>query len=342
MSIKSKVDEEKQLFQVIGNNTRLARNLSGMTRAQLMDLVWSYSNNQKFANRVSELEGGEKRIELITFYRICKALDVSADYLLGLSEDYERDNLESKVSGRIFQSIRSTVLESTDQICMNVAKSIRHLPPYQGELLKSKARAVCDTFDRYSHDLVFQGQYKELLEAISEMKSAAADFDKYFARQMRQIEMSMMTMLEDPDEFSNKRLNMSLIEPEEKPANLNNISQIVAAKKAEQQRNAENKKTDHKNEQCGLESKNLSELEDHQKETEESAAEVKVYDSNLWRHGRYEDKTVWRRVKTLYEANFSYSDIKKKVSKEFNLTSFPSQRSIGRRVSSQKWVRQGG
>lgn len=211
---KAQANEEKQLFKVVGHNTKIARNIGGITRSELMDMVWAYSNNQKYANRVSELEGGDKRIELITFYRLCKSLNVSADFLLGLSDDYERENLEAKTAGRIFQAICGAVQESTEQICERMSGVIRHLPPYQGEMLKTKARTAVDVFNRHSHDLAFRAQYGDVLDAMSDLQGAVMEFDKFFARQMRMIEMSMMTMLDDQGPEGNKRLTMTLEQPQ--------------------------------------------------------------------------------------------------------------------------------
>ena len=212
MSKRLKEAEEKELFQVVGHNCKLAREINGTTRAQLQDDVWGYENNQKHANRVSELESGNKRIELITLYRVCKTLGVSADFILGFSDDYERENLEAKTAGLVFYFFCSSVLEATDNICLTMSRAIQSLPSFQGEVLKSQAKHVVELVDKRSHDLMWCADNKDLVEAVQDLKTQIINFDKFFARQMRLIDVASMSQLESSDEGSNRRLTMSVQE----------------------------------------------------------------------------------------------------------------------------------
>lgn len=332
MSRKSRADEERALFQVVGYNCKISRELSGLTRADVMNDVWSYENNQKHANRVSELESGNKRIELVTFYRLCKALNVSADFLLGLSEDFEVDNLEAKVAGRIFQSIRSSVLDSTEQLCTNVAQSIRYLPPYQGEMLKTKAKAAVEIFNKHSHDLVFQEQYGDVVHAMRELQQGVMDFDKFFARQMRQIEMSMMNALDnDETEFSNKRLNKAVPPKKVEAANSENVQRLYEEREqADKQRATEAAQVL------------------HEKAVKVQAREEKNHNLNISashnpceKQTRYTDARLWSRIQQLYESEnpLTYNEIRTKVTGEMPEVRFPSQRTVRRRAVAHRWER---
>lgn len=209
---RSRSSEELELFRVIGHNCKTVRVTNGMTRASVMRTIWNYENNQKFNNRVSELESGTKKIDVHTLYRFCVEMNCSADYLLGLSTEMESDNLEAKTAGRIFQSIRSAVLDATDDICTSVSKTIRHLPPYQGELLKSSARNVIDIVLELKHDLAFRGQYGELIDAVQELNNNVMGFERYTSRQLRQVELSMIDILDDDDDGKGGRqLNREFI-----------------------------------------------------------------------------------------------------------------------------------
>lgn len=213
MSKRLRADEEKELFRAVGHNCKLAREINGTTRPELQDAVWAYENNQKHANRVSELESGNKRIELITLYRVCKALGVSADFLLGFSDDYERENLEAKTAGLVFQSVRSAVLESTDQICLTMSRAIQALPSFQGEVLKTQAKHVVELVDKRSHDLMWCAENKELVDAVRDLKQQAINFDKFFARQMRLIDIASQQLLENnEDGLGNRKLTMPVQE----------------------------------------------------------------------------------------------------------------------------------
>ncbi|WP_151812562.1 helix-turn-helix domain-containing protein [Acinetobacter bereziniae] len=203
---------EVELFKVIGHNCKVVRETNGLTRQVVLEKVWNYSNNQKFANRVSELENGSKKIDIATLYKFCIEMGCSADFLLGLSAEIEVDNLEAKTAGRIFQSLRSAVLDATNDLCVNVSKAIRYLPPYQGELLKSSSRNVVDIINVLKNDLAFRGTYGELIDAVQELSNQVIAFERYTSRQLRQVELSMINLLEDDeDENTGHQLNRTFV-----------------------------------------------------------------------------------------------------------------------------------
>ncbi len=206
---------DKRLFKVVGYNCKIAREIRGFTRREAQQAIWQYQNPDMFPNRISELESGDKKIDLKTIFKAAEAYGCSVDFLLGFSDEYERNNLAAKHAGMVFQSVRSSVLEATEQICQNVSKSITHLPPFQGELIKSSARQAVDTFKKHSHDLVFKAQYPDLLEAMNELSKNVVMFELFFAKQMRQIELSMMSLLEDDndDTAANHKLTRQLSMP---------------------------------------------------------------------------------------------------------------------------------
>lgn len=210
---RSNVFDVVEFFKVIGSNCRVVREINGFTRNQVMDKVWAYNNKQRFTNRVCELENGTKKIDVVTLYRFCVEMNCSADFILGLSNEVEIDNLEAKMAGRLYQSLRSSVLEATDEICSNLSKSIRHLPPYQGELLKTSANSVVSLIEKLSHDLAFRGQHGELIDAVMELKNQVISFDRYTSRQIRQMEMSMLNLIDNEDDKAvGRMLNRSFVD----------------------------------------------------------------------------------------------------------------------------------
>lgn len=194
-----KVLEEK-LYKAVAYNLRLAREISGFTPRQAQSAIWNYKDEAMFANRVSEMESGNKKIDLKTFFKACETYNCSADFLLGFSDEFERDNLAAKNAGMVFKSIQGTVLEATEQLCINVSKSITHFPPFQGEMLKTSAKQLIDIFERYSHELASKKEYLDLLQAAYELKTNIAMFEIFFAKQQRQFELSMMSLLEEGDD----------------------------------------------------------------------------------------------------------------------------------------------
>lgn len=191
---------DKRLYKVVGHNCKLAREIRGWNRKEAQQHIWQYKNPEIFPNRISELEVGDKKIDLKTVFKLCESYGCSADFILGFSDEFERNDLAAKHAGMVFQSVRSSVLEATEQICMNVSKSITHLPPFQGEMLKASARQAVNVFKKHSHDLAFKAQYADIMEAMEEVEKNVVMFELFFAKQMRQIELSMMSMLEDERE----------------------------------------------------------------------------------------------------------------------------------------------
>lgn len=195
---------DKRLYKVIAHNCKLAREIAGLTRIEAQNAIWEYKNDKMFPNRISELESGDKKIELKTIYKLCEVYACSPEFIFGFSDEFELNNLAAKQSGAVFQSVRSAVLEATEQLCSNVSKAITHLPPFQGEMLKSSARKAVDAFEAHSHDLAFKAQYGDVLEVMKDLKKNVAMFEMYFAKQMRQVELSMWNLLEDDTESSMK------------------------------------------------------------------------------------------------------------------------------------------
>ncbi|MCO8088204.1 helix-turn-helix domain-containing protein [Acinetobacter indicus] len=191
--------DEKRLNQVVGENCRRAREIAGLTRKEAQNRIFRYKNEDMSANRISEIETGGRKVDLKLLYRIATEYGCSVDYLLGLSNEFER-NLAASYTGMVFNSIRGTALEMTERICMQMSEAIRCLPQFQGELLRCSSKNVVDIVDRLSHDLAFRGNYPELMDAVLDLRSKVQGFDQYFAKQMRIIELNMLEQLHHRDD----------------------------------------------------------------------------------------------------------------------------------------------
>lgn len=203
---------DRKLYACIGKNLRIAREIAGLTRTEAMNQIWSYKNKEMSPNRISEMESGDKKIELRTVYKACVVYGCSPEFIFGFSDEFELHNIEAKMAGLAFRSVRESVLEATNAICDGMAKSLRHLPPYQGELLRNSGQKCIDLALKYAHDMVFRAQYGDLLEALHDLQDKVQGFDRYFSRQMRQIELSMESLLDnDEDERSTRKLTNHVI-----------------------------------------------------------------------------------------------------------------------------------
>lgn len=278
---------DRKLYKAIGYNAKLAREIAGLDRKEAMRLIWAYRNDKMFANRVSELESGDKKIELKTVVKLCEVYGCSADFILGFSDEFERNNLAAKYSGMVFQSIRGSVLEATEQLCMNVSKSINHLPPFQGELLKNSSKQLSEVIKKHSHDLAFRGEYPDILDAARDLEQKVAMFEMFFAKQMRQMELSMMNLLDqgtEADEMSSMKLTHDI--NFKKPVNSDDI--------------------------------------DH---------------AELNKPKKVPEVNVWPKIRKYYESEIepNYLKIKADLCAEFELKSFPLERTIQRRLEKEEW-----
>lgn len=199
---------DRKLYQVIGHNLHLAREMAGMTRMEAMNQIWSYKNKTMSPNRISEMESGLKKIELRTVYKACVVYGCSPEFIFGFSDDFELHNLEAKMAGLVFRSVRESVLEATNAICDGMAKSLRHLPPYQGQLLRDSAQKCIDL----SHSLPAHSKYTDFMDSLTDLQNKVYGFDRYFARQMRYIELVTESLLDnDEDDRSMRRLAQHVI-----------------------------------------------------------------------------------------------------------------------------------
>ena len=203
---------EKRLYQVVAHNARRAREVNGFSRKTAQQRLFRYSNPNMHANRISEVEGGNKRIDLKLLYRMCIEYNVTSDFLLGLSDEFER-NEAAAYNGLIMNSVRGTVMEMTERVCMKMSGLMRHLPPFQGEALRSTAKDLLAVIDRLKLDMVFRSHYGELIDAAEEMRESVQNFDRYVARQMRIMESNMMDQIDAIDEKETHRSMVSFDEP---------------------------------------------------------------------------------------------------------------------------------
>lgn len=193
--------DEKRLYKVVGENSRRAREIAGLTRRDAQTRVWGNGNgiDKVPSNIISIHEDGNKKIDLATIYRMCIEYGCSADYLLGLSNEFERD-LAASYNGLVFNSVRGSVLEATARICDNLNGLLDRLPPFQGELLRSSAKNVVETMERLQKNDEFSTKYPDLTDAVYDLREKVQMFDLYFAKQMRIMELNMLDQIHHKDD----------------------------------------------------------------------------------------------------------------------------------------------
>ena len=197
--------EDMTLWEVFGANALKARTIAGFSRQDAFRALYGYKNRNMTANRITEIEKGQKKLDIPMILKICELYGCSMDYLFGLSDEFEK-NLAAGYNGLIFQSIRGSVLEMTDQLCINMSHLMKHLPPFQGEVLRSSATNLLKSIEPLTRDLAFQGTYPDVIETYNECKESVRVFEILIAKQMRIMEQGMIDQIRfrDAEESSVK------------------------------------------------------------------------------------------------------------------------------------------
>ncbi len=107
-------------FGMMGNRIKQARNAKRYTQAELAEFIDISSKN------ISQLELGLMGISLSTFIKLCKALEVSADYLLfGIKSSEQNNTINMMLSelSEIEQLYAGDLLSVYVEACKNISQS---------------------------------------------------------------------------------------------------------------------------------------------------------------------------------------------------------------------------
>jgi transcriptional regulator with XRE-family HTH domain len=128
---------DNQLISVIGSRMREAREIAGMQQIHAAKLL-GYRNS----SRLNKIENATNvsTISLHTILTAAKIYDVSCDFLLGVSNDWERDARAAQESNSM-----SYILELWNQQHLNDLNAIRRN--------ENKVKVLCKSVESYSHSV---------------------------------------------------------------------------------------------------------------------------------------------------------------------------------------------
>jgi transcriptional regulator with XRE-family HTH domain len=150
-----------QLIGVIGLRMREAREIAGMQQIHAAKLL-GYKNS----SRLNKIENAQNvsSISLHTILTASKIYDVSCDFLLGISSDWERDARVASNSNAM-----SYILELWTQQHLNDLNAIRRN--------ENKVKALCKAVDMYSNSVAncrkSLNVFMERNKGFNEMKAGA-------------------------------------------------------------------------------------------------------------------------------------------------------------------------
>lgn len=131
--------EKEKLTQILGNNLRIAREMNGFTRRQVMKEV--FDGNGRNLNRISEVEHGNLMPSVMHILRFAQMYNVSLDFLFGRTN--EPDFLcEDAYVGRAVSSIRHLGIDMMDGLTKILIEQAQSLPKSDSIALMEAAREL--------------------------------------------------------------------------------------------------------------------------------------------------------------------------------------------------------
>lgn len=116
---------KQELTKIIGINLRIARELNGFTRKQVMQQV--FGGDGRNLNRISEIEHGNLLPPLVTLHKLAQMYNVSLDFIFGRTN--EPDVLaEDAYVGRAVSTIRHLGIDMMDGITKVLIEQAKALP----------------------------------------------------------------------------------------------------------------------------------------------------------------------------------------------------------------------
>lgn len=112
------MSKNSQIHAVLGENVKTLRIQQGLTREMLSEML---DVSSRF---LADVESGKVGVSLTTLKKLCLTLGISADHLLGLSEEDDDDRRE--INTRIMQ-IPNEYLPQFKQIVSAFSQTVHYL-----------------------------------------------------------------------------------------------------------------------------------------------------------------------------------------------------------------------
>lgn len=214
----SRRKRDKNMLKVIGQNLKVARQVSGRTTTEMMRLIWKAEPGEKNLNRISEIENGLQTPSLSVLVELAEIYGCSLDYIFGLSPEFERDLIASQ-TGVVVTAIRETSMDMCDSMTRAVLGLIGNMPPVVGQALLDSAKRAVGEFERCQHDLVFTSHYKHFFELFDDLRNKTHDYDRQVARTFRLVSATYDSVLDREEEKHRLLMEQKIAPP---PATLDN------------------------------------------------------------------------------------------------------------------------
>ena len=199
----SKISDD-DLKMLIAKNLLAARMTAGLTQSDAMAELYQCEKPYfKAANRMSELEKGTRVLDVIGLVRLCKLYGVSADYILGFTDEPEL-NEASRLMGHIHTAMTEVAAASIEQYAQNLTASCGK---YLSKLPSPKHLVVIDVAMNVLK--LMKDGYNDLSgplqKATSDLDSAILDYERKQRLKNRNFELAVLD-IQSKDEHATKHV----------------------------------------------------------------------------------------------------------------------------------------
>ncbi|WP_111857884.1 hypothetical protein [Acinetobacter sp. CFCC 10889] len=211
-----KLPKYDELWTTIGRNCRIAREVSGYSRLDVMSLLYEITGDKLKVQlkNLSDLENGHKTCTFAHLVRLSLLYKCSLNFLTGLSPHIEINIVEKKST--ILGAIESTTTEITDRISEKLNEVLSSIPKQRGELLHNTAKRTITAIDKQKNkDLVFSANYPNIVDLSNDLKEKVADFEEASRRYYRYAELNLIQQIEDKKQEEQEQLGTRLTDDKE-------------------------------------------------------------------------------------------------------------------------------
>jgi plasmid maintenance system antidote protein VapI len=166
-------------------------------------------------NRICEYETGAQRPSVETIYRLAKVLGCSADYLLGLSAEYET-NLDTARYGAMYSMLQDTSKHINQTIATMMMVQLRKVPTS----LTCTLMAQADDVDYYLGNIRQHTAFDKkvpgaanLISAVENLSRTADKMRKQLQEQMRSLERAVQDSHLNDDAAQGHLMAWDVVEP---------------------------------------------------------------------------------------------------------------------------------
>lgn len=204
------------LWQTIGKNCRIAREVAGFTRLEVIEKLYGF-NDKKAYNYLADLEVGHRTCTFAYLVRLSLLYKSSLNFLTGLSKNIEINIIDKK--SLVLNTIESSTEQITQKIHEQLSNILKDIPKQRGELLLNISKqAVKIIHKQQQMDLIFSANYPDVIDFTNDLQMKINDFDETIRRYYRYAELNLIqqTDKEIDDQLGQRLTDQKVLEEPQK------------------------------------------------------------------------------------------------------------------------------